>query len=170
MRVVNRRGACRIEDITSAARVAKGTFYLYFPSWEHLLLTMRERILAQYAGEVEVKFAGVDAASWRTNCEAECVRFVDFVVSLGGLHTALFHGPIADHPIADEQSARHVIARFLGHGMELGAIEGVDIEPCAGLLFAILHSTADEIARGGDRERLIGVMRQLLRRWLWKDF
>jgi AcrR family transcriptional regulator len=169
MRVVNRRGACRIEDVTSAARVAKGTFYLYFPSWEHLLLAMRDRVLDEYVRETEDKFLKVDATTWPASCEAECVRFVDFVVSLGGLHTALFHGPIADHPIAEERSARHVIARLLRRGMELGAIEELEIEPCAGLLFAVLHSTADEIARGAERERLIGVMRQLLRRWLWRD-
>jgi AcrR family transcriptional regulator len=170
MRVVNRHGPCRIEDVTSAARVAKGTFYLYFPSWEDLLVAMRERILDRYARETEDKFAGVDRASWQASCEAECVRFVDFVVGLGGLHNALFHGPIADRPISEKQSARHLIARLLGHGMELGAIERLDVEPCAGLLFAILHSTADQIARGGDRERLVGVMRQLVGRWLWRNY
>ena len=169
MRVVSRRGACRIEDITSAARVAKGTLYLYFPSWEHLLLAMRDRILEQYARETENKFACVDPTTWRATCEAECVRFVDFVVGLGGLHTALFHDAIADRPIAEGRSARHLITRLLRHGVELGAIEELDIELCAGLLFAILHSTADEIARGGDREKLVGVMRQLLGRWLWRD-
>jgi AcrR family transcriptional regulator len=169
MRVVNRRGACRIEDVTSAAHVAKGTFYLYFPSWEHLLIAMRERLLERYARETEDKFAAVDRATWRSSCEAECVRFVDFVVGLGGLHTALFHGPIADRPIPEERSARHVIARLLRHGMELGAMEELDIDACAALLFAVLHSTADQIARGGDRERLVGVMRQLIGRWLWRN-
>jgi len=168
MRVVNRRGACRIEDVTAAARVAKGTFYLYFPSWEHLLVALRERVLEQYARETENKFSGMDQTSWRATCEAECVRFVDFVVGLGGLHTALFHGAIADRPIAEERSARHLIARLLRHGVELGAIEALDIETSAGLLFAILHSTADEIAQGGNRERLVGVMCQLVRRWLYQ--
>jgi len=169
MRVVNRRGACRIEDVTSAARVAKGTFYLYFPSWEHLLVALRDRILDQFAREVEDQFRSMDRATWRASCEAECARFVDFVVGLGGLHAALFHGPIADRPVDNGRSARSLIARILRRGMELGAIEQLDIEPCAALLFGILHSTADEIARGGDRDRLVDVMRQVVRRWLLEN-
>ena len=167
MRVVSRRGTCRIEDITSAARVAKGTLYLYFPSWEDLLIAMRDRLLDRYARETEGRFGGVDRATWRASCEQECVRFIDFVVGLGGLHTALFHGPIADRAIAEERSARHLISRLLQKGVELRAIEALDVEASARLLFAILHSTADEIARGGDRKRLVGVMLELIRRWLF---
>jgi hypothetical protein len=67
--------------------------------------------------------------------------------------------PIADRLVDEERSARYLIARILRHGMELGAIEQLDIESCAGLLFAILHSIADEITRGGDREKLVGAIR-----------
>ncbi len=167
MRVVGRRGACRIEDITSAARVAKGTLYLYFPSWEDLLVAMRQRLLDQYAREVEEKFAGASQLDWRARSESECVRFVEFVVGLGRLHTALFHGAIADRPIEKDRSARQLIARILQRGVEVRAIDALDIEASAGLLFAVLHSTADQIARGGDKERLLGVMLELVRRWLF---
>ena len=156
----------REQLLGTALRVVGQLGDCYFPSWKHLLVALRQRILEDYAREVADKFARANKETWRPTFEEACIHFVDFVVKLGGLHEALFHGPIADHPIDKEQSAPNTLARILHLGMELGAIEAVDIEPCAHLLFSILHSTADAIGQGGDRERFLGCMRKLFCRWL----
>ena len=92
--------------------------------------------------------------------------FVDFVLELGDLHRAIFHGPVADRPIDAEHSAEVLIARLLTAGVAAGACRPVDIDAAAPLLFSVLHTTADEIARSGGRERRIESMLDLLRAWL----
>src|SRR5437879_12308364 len=38
----------RVEDVVREAGVAKGTFFLYFPSWDDLLETVRDRLVAAF--------------------------------------------------------------------------------------------------------------------------
>ncbi len=169
LRILRQRGDadCRVEDITAAARAAKGTLYLYFPSWEELLVAVRNRILDDYAAEVRGRLERHTAGDWKALLDDECVRFVDFVVDLGGLHQAIFHGPIADRPIEGDRSAVHLIAGFLRLGIEAGALRPVNEEAAARLLFSMLHSTADAIAQGADRDTFLNGTRDLVHHWLW---
>lgn len=168
LRVLRSQGPtrARVEDVTRAAGAAKGTFYLYFPSWNDLLVAVRDRLLSTYASEVEVRLAAAAPAGWWEAIESECVRVVDFVLELGDLHQAIFHGPIADRPIQAALSAEALIARLLSAAVAAGACRRVDVDTAAALLFAVLHKTADEIARSGGRERRIESMLELLRAWL----
>jgi len=155
-----------VEDVTRAAGAAKGTFYRYFPSWEDLLLALREHLLSTYASDFRARFAGLSPSNWWAELESECVWFVDFVVGLGSLHYTIFHGPIADHPIDAEHSATTLITEMLKAGIAAGACRPVDVDVASVLLFAVLHATADGIAHFGDRERRVEVMLDLLRGWL----
>lgn len=155
-----------VEDVTRAAGAAKGTFYRYFPSWNDLLLALREHLLSAYASDFRGRFAGLSPSNWWAGVESECVRFVDFVVGLGSLHYTIFHGPIADHPIDAEHSATTLITEMLKAGIAAGACRLVDVDVASVLLFAVLHATADGIARFGDRERRVEAMLGLLRGWL----
>jgi AcrR family transcriptional regulator len=167
-RVLKQHGsvASRVEDVTTAAGAAKGTFYLYFPSWDDLLVAVRDRILDEYATAVRARFAEPRRVNWWALLAAECGCFVDFVLELGALHDAIFHGPIADRPIDDARSATRLIAETLRGGIAAGAFAPVDIEPSAQLFFAVLHTSADAIAQGGDRGRFLQALQQLLHRWL----
>jgi AcrR family transcriptional regulator len=156
----------RVEDVTRAAGAAKGTFYLYFSSWEELLIAVRHRLLSTYGSEVGARLAATAPSEWWKTIEIECVRFVDFVLELGDLHQAIFHGPVADRPIDAEHSAEALIARLLNAGVAAGACRPVDVDAATPLLFSVLHTTADEIARSGDRERRIDSVLDLLRAWL----
>jgi AcrR family transcriptional regulator len=171
LRVLKQHGsvASRVEDVTAAAGAAKGTFYLYFPSWDDLLVAVRDRIFDEYAAVVRTQLADPRHVDWWALLDAECVRFVDFIVELGGLHDAIFHGPITYRPIDDTRSATKLVAELLRAGIAAGAFAPVDIEPSAQLLFAALHTTADAIAQGGDRARFLQALRRLLHRWLLPD-
>lgn len=164
----SRHGASsRVEDVTSEAAAAKGTFYLYFSSWEDLLVALRDRILDDFGAKLQAKLAAPNTVDWWTLLDELCVGFVDFVLELGGLHDAIFHGPIAyERPIDDERSATYRITQLLRGGIDAGAFAPVDIETAAQLLFSVLHTAADEIALGGDRERFLQSMKELLHRWL----
>jgi AcrR family transcriptional regulator len=168
LRVLRSQGPTkvRVEDVTRAAGAAKGTFYLYFSSWEDLLLAVRDQILSTYASEVDARLAAARPPEWWGTIESECVRFVDFVLELGDLHRAVFHGPVADRAIEAEHSAETLIARLLRAAIAAGICRPVDVDAAASLLFSILHTTADEVARSGRREQRVESMLDLLRAWL----
>ena len=173
LRVLRRQGLeARVEDVTKEARAAKGTFYLYFPSWEDLLIQVREHIAVTYAAEMRERFAKAVRIDWWGAFEGECVRFVDFIGQLGEAHQAVYHGPVADRPMQAEVSSGAFIASLLKSGIESGACRKVRVESAAGLLFAVLHTTADSIAHLGHRRANLEAMLDLLRSWLrapgWK--
>ncbi|NLI26770.1 MAG: TetR/AcrR family transcriptional regulator [Acetobacter sp.] len=156
----------RVEDVTEAAGAAKGTFYLYFSSWEDLLIEVRAHLLSKYITEMQKRFPVEALSDWWAAFEKECVYFVDFVEELGDLHKAIFHGQIADHPIDSPISSGTVVSWMLKTGIESGACRHVEIDVAARLLFSVLHTTADSIGQMGDRERYLNSMFDLLRAWL----
>jgi len=168
LRVLRSQGPqnARVEDVTRVAGTAKGTFYLYFSSWNDLLVAVRDHLLSTYGAEVGARMAAVTPSEWWTKTESECVRFVDFVLGLGDLHQAIFHGPVSDRPIDAENSAEALIGQLLNAGVAAGACRPVDVDGAASLLFSVLHTTADGIARSGSREQRIESMLDLLRSWL----
>jgi AcrR family transcriptional regulator len=156
----------RVEDVTEAAGAAKGTFYLYFSSWDDLLVEVRAHILSKYVSEMQKRFTGEALSDWWVAFEKECIHFVDFVEELGELHKAIFHGPIADRPLDATLSSETVVSWMLRIGIESGACRQLEIDAAARLLFSVLHTTADSIVQTGDRERYLNTMFDLLRAWL----
>lgn len=160
-------GEVRIEDVTRAAGAAKGTFYLYFSSWEELMVAVRDHALSAYIDGVLDRFARVGtAAEWWVALEEECARFVNFHVELGTVHKAIFHGAGIEYPVFSEHSDERLVARLLLQGIALGACRPVDAEMSAPLVFALLHATADSVGRSGEREARLDVLVTLLRNWL----
>jgi AcrR family transcriptional regulator len=155
----------RVEDVTRAAGAAKGTFYLYFASWNDLLVAVRDHLVSTYAADVRARLAAAPAMRWAA-IESECVRLVEYVVGLGDLHEAIFHGTIADQPISPGSSADTLIAEMLKAGIAAGACRPVAADFAAPLLFSVLHATADGIARSGGRKRRLETLLELLRAWL----
>ena len=168
LRVLRSRGPdnARVEDVTRAAKAAKGTFYLYFPSWNDLLAALRDHLLSTYAGEFRARMAaGGPAKGWDV-LEDECVRFIAFVVELGDLHAAIFHGPAANHPVDPAYSADTLLGEMLNAAIGWGVCRPVEARTAAPLLFSVLHATADGIVRWGDREQRTKTLVDLVRAWL----
>jgi AcrR family transcriptional regulator len=160
-------GEVRVEDVTRAAGAAKGTFYLYFSSWNELLAAVRDHVLASYTSELLDRFASVQTASeWWTALEEECVRFVDFHVELGTLHQAILHGTKSEYPLGPDHSDERIISGLLRQGVTLGACRPLDTKLAAPLVFSLLHTTADEVSRSGNREACLETLLALLRAWL----
>jgi AcrR family transcriptional regulator len=116
LRVLRKHGGVpsRVEDVTTAARAAKGTFHLYFPSWEDLLVALRDRILDDFGAELGARLTEPSKVDWWTLLDELCAGFVDFVLGLGGLRDAIFHGPIAHlRPIDDQRSATRRMSELL---------------------------------------------------------
>ena len=156
----------RVEDVTEAAGTAKGTFYLYFSSWEDMLVEVRAHILSKYISEMQKRFTVEALSDWWVAFEKECAHFVDFHEELGELHKAIFHGPIEDRPLDAAISAETLISWMLKMGIESGTCRDVEVDIAAQLVFSMMHTTADNIAKTGDRERYLNTMFDLLRAWL----
>ncbi len=156
----------KVEDVTKAAGAAKGTFYVYFSSWNEFLVAVRDHVLSEQTTELMDRFAGVGTADqWWTAVEEECESFVDFHLKLGNIHRAVFHGPAGEYPLNVEHSPARIISRLLRQGMALGACREMDAELAAPLVFALLHETTDGVVKSGAREERIETLLCVLRAW-----
>jgi AcrR family transcriptional regulator len=158
---------CRVEDITAAAGTAKGNFYRYFPTWDDLLVAVRDHILNAYGHELRQRHADLANVEWWSVLDEETERFIDFQLDLGALHEAIFHGPAAAvRPIEKHRSAASMLGLLLAAGIAQGAFAPVDTDITAPLMFDLLHGAADAIASGMDRERVTRATLYVLHRTL----
>jgi AcrR family transcriptional regulator len=164
-RLMRAHGArVRVEDVVLEAGVAKGTFFLYFPTWDDLLATIRDRLVAEFDSLHPMpKPSG--PVDWPALVETQAVAFIDFTLARQGFGAAIFHSDFAERrPLADNAVVR--LAAVIRAGQAANAFGPVDPEPTARLLFAVIHEAADAIAGGTDRAVMIAALAQLLRRSL----
>jgi AcrR family transcriptional regulator len=155
----------RVEDVVREAGVAKGTFFLYFPTWDDLLAALRDRLVAQFDAAHPLPTEIDGPIDWPTLVERQAAAFVDFTASRQGLGEAIFHSDFAKRrPQADHAIVR--LAAVIRAGQEAEAFGPVDPEPTARLLFAAIHEAADAVAGGADRVAMLAALRNLLRRTL----
>ena len=155
----------RVEDVVAEAGVAKGTFFLYFPTWDDLLETLRDRLVEAFDAAHPEPTELDGPIDWLSVVERQAAAFVDFTVSRQGLGEAIFHSDFAKRrPQADHAAVR--LAAAIRAGQEAQAFASVDPEPTARLLFAAIHEAADAVAGGADRDAMVAALQNLLRRAL----
>jgi AcrR family transcriptional regulator len=162
----HRPGSCRVEDVTAEAGTAKGNFYRYFPTWDDLLVAVRDRLLDSYREELADRYPDLADVEWWDAVDAEIDRFITFQLNLGGLHEAVFHSAAAERPTEQGQSAASILAGFLAAGVADGQFFPVDIETTATLLWDLLHAAADAVARGMERGAVLATTRFIFHRTL----
>jgi AcrR family transcriptional regulator len=168
-RVLRQRGPtdCRVEDITTEAATAKGNFYRYFPTWDDLLIAVRDHLMENYAAGVRRRVRADNDIDWWTVLEEETDRFLVFQLELGGLHDAVFHGPASRiRPIDDTWSGATLTAALLAAGVAHGTFAPIDVGSTARLFFYVLHGAADDIRAGSDHGETRAAVLYLFRRTL----
>ncbi len=157
----------RVEDVVREAAAAKGTFYLYFPTWDDLLEAIRGRIITAFDEAHPVQFGTDPELDWLDTLDRLAVAIVDTVVAMGGLHTVLFHTDFARRrPIPESDDPIRRLTGIVRAGRKAGAFADVDADYIGPLLFAVIHETADAVEADQDRERALAAMRWTLRRML----
>lgn len=153
-----------VQAVTAEADAAKGTFYVYFSSWEDMLVAVRDRVLSDYIDRFRRLAETTEPVDWWEAIDAECVRAIDLIGRPGGLHDAVFHGmsPTTD----DGREMAEAIAAALRRGMDEGVFRSLDAHMVAMTLFAVVHAAGDAIAAGESREQWLEAVRDLTRRWL----
>jgi AcrR family transcriptional regulator len=159
--------AVRVEDVVRGAGTAKGTFYVYFPGWDDLLETVRERVFRAFDAAHPIPLDAKQPTDWAGALDRVAIAFVDAVVAMGGLHPALFHSDFAQRrPIPDADHPVRRLADLIRAGQRAGAFAEVDPAPMARLVFAVIHEAADAVAAGEDRQRTLSAMSLILSRTL----
>jgi len=165
-RLLNAHGSrVRVEDVVREAGVAKGTFFLYFPTWDDLLEAIRARLVSTFdaANPLPTELEG--PIDWPGLVETQAAAFIDHTLSRRGLGEAVFHSEFAQRrPLADNAVLR--FSAVIRAGQEAEAFGPVHPEPTARLLFAAIHDAADAVAEGADRAVVLAALHNLLRRTL----
>ena len=160
----------RVEDVVREAGAAKGTFYLYFPTWDDLLEAIRERIVVAFDAAHPLQIEACARADWPQLLDWLAAAFVDAIVGMGGLHAVLWHTDFAQRrPIPPANNPINRLTAVIRAGQGAGAFARIDAELGGRLLFAVIHETADALAGGEDRERALAAMRWILRRALEQE-
>lgn len=154
------------QAVTAEADAAKGTFYVYFSSWDDMLVAVRERVLREYVTRYRELAESPEQLDWWAVLDAECDAGIDFIAQPSGLHHAVFHSAAALAPPDEEPDITAAIAAFLARGIAEGAFRAVDPRAAAAFLLAIVHAAADAIAAGDAPDRWRSAVRDLTRSWL----
>jgi len=158
-------GRVRVEDVVGEAGVAKGTFFLYFPTWEDLLETLRDRLVAEFDATYPLPTELEGPIDWFDVIDWQAGAFIDFAADRQGIGRALFHSEFAEQrPMGVTAAAR--LSAVIRAGQEAQAFGPVDPEPTARLLFAAIDEAARAVAGGDDRDATLAALRTLLRRTL----
>ncbi|HEY8617064.1 TetR/AcrR family transcriptional regulator [Phenylobacterium sp.] len=155
----------RVEDVVREAGVAKGTFFLYFPSWDDLLDTVRERLVAEFDTLYPLPTEVDGPVDWPATVDWLAAAFIDFAAARQGIGQALFHSDYTDRrPLADNAVLR--LSAVIRAGQEAGAFGPIEPDPTARLLFAAIDEAARAVAAGEPREAVLTALCTLLRRTL----
>lgn len=155
----------RVEDVVREAGVAKGTFFLYFPSWDDLLITIRDRLVAEFEATYALPTEAEGPVDWPAVLDDLARVYIDFAAARQGIGRALFHSDFTERrPLGI--SGVQQLAAVIRAGQEAGAFAPVDPDPTARLLFSALDEAARAVAAGDDRAATLGALQTLVRRAL----
>jgi AcrR family transcriptional regulator len=133
-----------IEQITTGAEVAKGTFYLYFSSKEHVLAALRGRFGQELAARIKTSVSQNREEGWKGRLATWAAAGVAGYLDSAQLHDILFY---ASRPPTRKGLVKNIIidelAELLEGGVAAGAWSVDDPEFTAVFLFNGLHSVVD---------------------------
>lgn len=172
-RVLVERGiaAARIEEITAAAGVAKGTFYLYFGSKADLVVALRERFVDRGIEHQDAAVARLRADDWPARVDAWIEDAIRFYLKHAHLHDVLFEHPSKETiatGVAPENRHMDAFRDLLAQRDPVPA-GAPDPDVAAVMLYSAMHGSVHYLLHheAADRaEQIIGAAQQLSRRYL----
>jgi AcrR family transcriptional regulator len=138
-------GPTTIEQITSDADVAKGTFYLHFSSKEDLLAALGERFARQHLVSIKAAVAAKAGQDWAARLATWASSSVAFYLDSIRLHDMLFHD---SRPATREGLVDNIVIDDLSNLLKAGAAAGAwsidDPRFTAVFLFSGMHGIVDD--------------------------
>jgi len=146
-------GPTTIDEITTSAEVAKGTFYLYFSSKEDLVAALRERFVEGFCARVRTAIDTSPEGDWNARLRSWVHAGVAAYLDDYKLHDVVFHDyrpdqrrMKGDNPVVVDLSA------LLECGSDAGIWSFEDPRLTAIVLFQGLHGAVDEAIETGNRD------------------
>jgi AcrR family transcriptional regulator len=134
-----------VEEITNAADVAKGTFYLHFSSKEEIRIALGDRFAQQLLMKVKRAVAGREEDDWEGKLAAWAGACVTGYLDSIELHDILFY---SSRPPAREGLVDNIVIDFLIEllrtGVEAAAWSVGDARSTAVFIFSGLHAVVDD--------------------------
>lgn len=165
--------ATTVSDITEAAGVAKGTFYLYFDSKEQLLGTLKERFIEGMVDVVAEATGDVEPADIRERGDQLVAAVVDYELAHRHmLEVAVRESPDPDTADLFAEANRRMIGLIeaaIHSGASAGQVRVEDPETTASLIYFGLTGTLYHVLlyeEEMDRDRLVAAGQALVRRAL----
>jgi AcrR family transcriptional regulator len=158
-------GPTTIEEITTGAQVAKGTFYLYFKSKEDVRSALGDRFAADHLARIKTAIARKPDKDWNGKLSAWAAAGVGFYLDSIQLHDVLFfegRSPTREG-LVDNIVITH-LTELLGAGNDAGAWSVEDPRAAAVFLFSGIHGVVDDAyskERPVNRRRLIQRLERL---------
>lgn len=141
-------GPTTIEQITTGAGVAKGTFYLYYSSKEDILAELRERFAQQLLLSIEAAVDAKPKEDWRGRLAAWARSGIAGYLDSIRLHDVIFYEsrPRTHEGLVDNVIIDHLFG-LLQAGVEAGAWSIDEPRFTAVFLFSGLHGVVDAYAK-----------------------
>jgi AcrR family transcriptional regulator len=137
-------GPTTIEEITSGADVAKGTFYLYFSSKDEVLAALRERFAQELFTRIKTAVAEKLSEDWKGKLAAWAGACVNGYLDSIRLHDIVFY---ESHPPTRKGLVDNIIIDYLSTLLQAGVdAEAWSIDDSrftAVFLFSGLHGVVD---------------------------
>ncbi|RUL98779.1 TetR/AcrR family transcriptional regulator [Rhizobium chutanense] len=134
-----------IEEITTGARVAKGTFYLHFSSKADVLQALRSRFVQAVLDGIVAAVGGCREEDWRGKLAAWSTACATGYLDAAALHYLAF---VAAPPATREGLSRNILIDHLSELIADGAGEGAwsadDPGFTAVFLFNALHGIVNQ--------------------------
>ena len=138
-------GPTTIEEITTAAQVAKGTFYLYLKSKEDVRNALGDRFASDHLTRIKTAVGRKPSDDWQGKLSAWVTSSVTFYLDSIKLHDVLFYEGRAPTRagLVDNSVITH-LAELLGEGARAGAWTVEDPRAAAVFLFSGMHGVVDD--------------------------
>jgi AcrR family transcriptional regulator len=162
-----------IADVAEAAGVAKGTFYLYFRSKEHLLAALRERFVSEIMAHAASYLDRVGREDWWELTDAVIDGWIDFDLQHRDVLYVFTREGLTNQTqdiFAEcERRLTEMFALAIQAGTDYGAFNVADPMFAASFVkHAIEGAVLEAILNGQsiDRDRLIDSSKELVRKVL----
>jgi AcrR family transcriptional regulator len=161
-----------VEDITAAAGVAKGTFYLYFQSKDQVVAALRDRFVEESLAHANELLSRVGQEDWWALVDTTIAAVIDFHLERQDT-VRIFWGQgvtpeTQDVLAACEARLVEMFAWGIRAGVDAGTFSTSDPEATARMLFHAIDGLLVHATLSGqpDRERLVSAATELCRKAL----
>jgi len=138
-------GPTTIDQITAAAKVAKGTFYLYFSSKDAVLAALGDRFAEEHLAKIKAATNAKPSGDWKGKLAAWAAAGVATYLDSIRLHDILFFGSL---PPTREGLVDNIVIDHLAELLRAGAAAQAwfvdDPRLTAVFLFSGLHAAVDD--------------------------